>query len=111
MSRPTFEQIPEYLLELHQMIAELTAIVKQNTENLDKVEKLINIDEASEFLNLSVSRIYTKVSKREIPFMKKSKRLYFSKSELLEYIKEGRKSTQLELKNKQQLKGKRNEIK
>lgn len=50
-------------------------------------------------------KIYAKVSEREIPFMKISKRLYFSKKDLLGYIEGGRKRTRSELQNIQQLKG------
>ncbi|WP_374464829.1 hypothetical protein [Chryseobacterium sp.] len=35
------------------------------------------------------SRLYSKVSKGELSVMKRSKRLYFSRTELLEYLKEG----------------------
>jgi hypothetical protein len=49
------------------------------------------------FLNLSVPTIYSKVSKNELPYMKRSKRLYFSSSELLEYLKHGRKLSNAEI--------------
>lgn len=67
-----------------------------NSQN--KVEGLLTVQEAANFLNLSKPTIYSKVSKRELPFMKRGKRLYFSKSELLEYIKEGRRQTATEIK-------------
>jgi excisionase family DNA binding protein len=57
---------------------------------------LLNIKQAAEFLSLSVPTIYTKVSKRELPYMKRAKRLYFSKMELLEYIKKGKTLTKTE---------------
>ncbi len=65
--------------------------------NSDKIEKLLTVQEAAEFLNLSVPTIYLKVSKGEIPFMKRSKRLYFSNEELMNYIKEGRSKTASEV--------------
>lgn len=65
----------------------------QTIEPTDKPEKLLSIQEAAEFLNLTVPTLYSKCSKNEIPFMKRSKRLYFSSTELLEYIKEGRKKS------------------
>jgi excisionase family DNA binding protein len=51
---------------------------QQKSKSPDKIEKLLTVQEAAEFLNLSVPTIYLKVSKGEIPFMKRSKRLYFS---------------------------------
>lgn len=54
-------------------------------------ERLLTIQEASEFLSLAVPTIYSKVSKGELPVMKRGKRLYFSDSELIAYLKTGRK--------------------
>lgn len=66
-------------------------------EPTDNPEQLLTIQEASEFLSLSVATIYSKVSKGELPVMKRSKRLYFSSTELLEYLKQGRKKSTAEI--------------
>lgn len=63
----------------------------------DQTEQLLTIQEAAEFLSLTVPTMYSKVSKREIPCMKRSKRLYFSSTELLEYLKDGRKKSNAEI--------------
>jgi len=60
-------------------------------------ESLYTIQEASEFLNLSVPTIYSKVSRGEIPVMKQGKRLYFSSVELMQFIKDGRRKTNSEI--------------
>lgn len=60
-------------------------------------EQLLTIQEAAEFLSLTVSTMYSKVSKGELPVMKRSKRLYFSRTELLEYLKDGRKKSNAEI--------------
>jgi hypothetical protein len=52
-----------------------------------------DIEFASKITGLAIPTIYTKASKREIPFMKQGKKLYFSKLELLSWIKEGKKKT------------------
>jgi len=63
---------------------------KQESKPLtDQPEQILTIQEAAEFLSLTVPTIYSKVSKGELPFMKRSKRLYFSRTELLEYLKQG----------------------
>ncbi len=69
----------------------------QTVSQTDNSEQLLTIQEAADFLNLTVPTIYGKVSKGELPVMKRSKRLYFSKIELLEYIKHGRKQTNAEI--------------
>jgi len=63
----------------------------------DQPEQLLTIQQAAEFLSLTVPTIYSKVSKREIPVMKRSNRLYFSRTELIEYLKEGRKKSNAEI--------------
>lgn len=60
-------------------------------------DKLLTIREAAEVLHLSVPTLYGYVSRNEIPFSKKSKRLYFSKQELFVWIKGGRKKTIAEI--------------
>ncbi len=53
----------------------------------------ITIQEAAQLLKLSVPTLYGKVSRNEIPFMKRGNRLYFSRIELLGYLKEGRRKS------------------
>jgi excisionase family DNA binding protein len=65
-------------------------------------EKLLSVQEAAEFLHLTVPTVYSKVSRGELPVMKRSKRLYFSRDELVNYVKEGRRKTIAEI-EKQEL--------
>ncbi|GAB4471379.1 MAG: hypothetical protein OHK0057_14950 [Thermoflexibacter sp.] len=74
----------------------LKEISPQTVVPTDQSE-LLTIQEAAEFLSLTVPTMYSKVSKREIPCMKRSKRLYFSRTELLEYLKQGRKKSNAEI--------------
>lgn len=53
-------------------------------------EELLTVQDAANFLSLSVPTIYTLISKGEIPVMKRSKRCYFSRAELINYLKAGR---------------------
>ncbi|GGD60724.1 hypothetical protein GCM10011514_25850 [Emticicia aquatilis] len=68
--------------------------------------EFLTIQEASTMLNLAVPTIYSMVNKRSIPFNKidGQKKLYFSKNELNEWLKNGRKLTKTELTNKLKLK-------
>jgi excisionase family DNA binding protein len=63
----------------------------------DQPEQLLTIQEAAEFLSLTVPTMYSKCSKGELPVMKRSKRLYFSRTELLDYLKDGRKKSNAEI--------------
>ena len=77
--------------------ASILKAVRNEQFSTAQPEQLLTIHEAAEFLNLTVPTIYSKVSKGELPVMKRSKRLYFSRTELLEYIKEGRKKSNAEI--------------
>ena len=66
---------------------------KNEQQSTQQQEEFLTVKQASELLNLSVPTLYSKVSKGELPVMKRGKRLYFSKQELTEYIKSGRKLT------------------
>ena len=94
MNNP-FEVIEERLSSIENLILDLKQPTK--VETLVQPEKLLTIQEAAQFLNLTVPTIYSKVSKRELPCMKRSKRLYFSSTELMEYLKEGRKKSKSEI--------------
>lgn len=56
-------------------------------------DQLLTVQQAAEFLTLSVPTIYGLISKGEVPCMKRGKRVYFSKVELINYLKQGRKKT------------------
>ncbi len=77
--------------------ANILKAVQNNNPTTEQPEQLLTIQEAAQFLNLTVPTIYSKVSKGELPVMKRSKRLYFSSTELIEYLKEGRKKSNAEI--------------
>lgn len=92
----TFNSLPEAVTMLFEKLANIEKLLLDNSnknESKEEVEKLISITAAAEILNLSVGTIYGKVMRNEIPFMKISKRLYFSEKELIEWIKTGRNKT------------------
>lgn len=72
---------------------------EQQSTSIPQEEKPINADAAADFLDLAKPTLYSKVSRREIPFHKRNGRLYFFKSELLEYLKEGQVKTLQQLEN------------
>ncbi|WP_017732529.1 helix-turn-helix domain-containing protein [Nafulsella turpanensis] len=58
---------------------------------------IVPVQGAADFLDISIPTIYGYVQRREIPFHKRGKRLYFSKKELTEWIKAGRIKTVSEI--------------
>ena len=94
MNNP-FESIDLRLLKIESLLAEIMQAAKEPPPEIDKP---LAIEEAADLLKLSKQTIYKYVREHEIPFSKKGKRLYFSKAEILEWIKEGRKKTLSEIK-------------
>jgi excisionase family DNA binding protein len=95
----TFDQLPNAVTMLTKEVSELKRLLidRQERKQAPEPEQLLTIQEAGAFLNLSVPTLYSKVSRNELPFMKRSKRLYFSRTELLEYLKQGRKKSNAEI--------------
>ena len=77
--------------------ANILKAVQNKYPTTEQHEQLLTIQEAAQFLNLTVPTLYSKVSKGELPVMKRSKRLYFSRTELIQYLKEGRKKSNTEI--------------
>lgn len=96
----TFEQLPHAVEMLTKEINEVKQLLlSERTKRItEQNNDIIGIKEAARFLNIAVPTIYSKVSKSELPVMKRGKRLYFSRTDLLEYIKEGRRITHSEAK-------------
>ncbi len=64
----------------------------------ERGDKKFTIEQAAEYLNVSVSRLYKLTMKREIPFHKPGgKKLYFFQSEIDGYIRNGKVKTQEQL--------------
>ena len=61
-------------------------------------DELLTIESAAELLSVTVPTVYGYVHQRAIPCMKRRGRLYFSKVELLAWVKSARRSTVDEIK-------------
>ncbi|RYU94342.1 helix-turn-helix domain-containing protein [Emticicia agri] len=56
-------------------------------QKVDPLPEFLTIEQASEFLNLAKPTLYSLVSRREIPFLKRSKKLYFLKEDIINWLK------------------------
>lgn len=99
MENLTFDQLPKAVTMLTNEVSELKRLFleKQEQPTTEPTEQLLTVQEAAEFLKLAVPTIYSKVSRGELPTMKQGKRLYFSSTELMDFIKAGRKKTIIEI--------------
>jgi excisionase family DNA binding protein len=89
--------------ENRQINIEKILVDLQSEKSLTKVnaedEKFITISEAAAFLNVTIPSIYGMVHQSKIPVYRKQKRLLFLKSELMNFIKSGRRLTIQEIKD------------
>ena len=94
----TFEQLPAVVGQLFQKMEAIELMLSKLSSaptGDQSINDLMDIHETSEFTRLSIPTIYSKCSKREIPFHKQKggKKLFFSRSELTNLIKNGRVKT------------------
>ena len=81
-----FNQVRKAVTEIHQVT------------NDPVKDELLTIEAAATLLSVTVPTVYGYVHQRAIPCMKRRGRLYFSKVELLAWIRSGRRSTTDEIK-------------
>jgi len=87
----TFNDVPFQLGALIDRIAKLEEVLScKNDTSVSKSETLLNINQASQYLDLSKPCIYAYVQKEKIPFYKKEGKLYFIEEELINWIKTGK---------------------
>ena len=100
MNNP-FQLIDARLSSIEDLLLDIKHQPKEVEPN-ETPEQFLTIQEAAQLLNLTVPTLYSKVSRRELPVMKRGKRLYFSKTELIDYIKDGRKKSNFEIEQEAQ---------
>ncbi|MES2762753.1 MAG: helix-turn-helix domain-containing protein [Bacteroidota bacterium] len=98
MNEITFEQLPKAVSELLNMVGNIEKRLS-TAENHAETDHPLTIEQAGEYIKLSRGTIYGLVSSNKIPFSKQGKRLYFSKKDLTDWIKEGKRKTITEIEN------------
>ena len=80
----------------------IKVLAEQITENIKKAinpsnssieDVFMNIDETAKLVNLAKPSIYGLVHQNRIPYHKKGKRLYFLKSQIIDWLKSGKKES------------------
>lgn len=98
----TFNELPEAVSELLERMGHIEKLLS-DSPGVPETDELMDVAATSKFLNLSVSTLYTKVCRGEIPALKPGKRLYFNKKELIEWIKNARKKSNDEIRQEAHL--------
>lgn len=88
------KNIDDFISDVANEVVRKLSLVN-NESSQETQEDLITVKKASLLLGLAESTVRSKVSRRELPFHKpkNSKKLLFSRKELMEYLKSGRVKT------------------
>ncbi|MEZ0538946.1 helix-turn-helix domain-containing protein [Fibrella arboris] len=113
-----FNKIADEVSETRQLVQSLLDRLNQPIADPAPVEETpLNVQQAAELLDVTPATVYDLVHKRRIPSHRPGKRLYFLRSELMQWIKNGRRNTADELvatatrrPTRQQSKGGRNAL-
>lgn len=89
----SFERLPEAVGQLYDKLENIERLLSVRVTSNVEIDQLLTIEKAADVLSLSKQTVYGLVSRTEVPFMKKGKRLYFSQQELMEWIRTGRRKT------------------
>lgn len=94
----SFEQLPTAVFQLSEQLKKIEnlILIGNAQHSSDSPDQLLTATEAAAMLVLTLPTVYSKVSKGELPHMKRSKRLYFSSLELMAYLKAGKRKTYAE---------------
>ncbi len=96
MATISFNDLPLAVTELTKKVDELYKVIT-NVQPQETTDQFLTVEQAADFLTLSVPTIYSKVSRRELPYMKRGKRLYFARKDLEAYLQGGRVKTVKEI--------------
>lgn len=91
-----FEEIDKRLLVIENIINQILVAKQERVEKPSEPEYM-NLKQAAKYLDLSTSTMYSYCQKQIIPHFKIRKRLYFSKEQLIEFIKSGARKTNADI--------------
>lgn len=98
MYKISFDDLPEVVSRLATEVGEMKVLLQDKINHANKPEdEFLTVEGAAEFLGIKVATVYGLNSRGELPVMKRSKRCYFSKLDLIDYLKAGRRKTNAEI--------------
>jgi len=98
ISPPELQQLLRQ--ELENLLAAFNSQRQQQSQEPSRqieAERLLTVQEAAKLLNLTVGTLYTLNQQGVLPSCKRGKRLYFSSTELIDWVKQGRRKTREEV--------------
>jgi excisionase family DNA binding protein len=86
----TFDSLPKAMASLFDEVKQIKSLIMESCSG-QPGDQLLTIEETAEFLHVKKQTLYSYVSKGIIPNHKRAGRLYFSKNDLIEWVKSGNK--------------------
>ncbi len=87
------EELEEIICKAIETAFEREGIVREQNEPEDVNGLIMKSPEVCRYLKMKISTLYQLTHKREIPFNKKGKMMYFKKDEIDKWVAEGRQQT------------------
>jgi excisionase family DNA binding protein len=88
----TFSEMSAFMLRLDGKMDTILRVIATKKAEV-QLPELLTLEQAAQLLNRSKSTLYGMVNRLEIPHTKKGRRLTFKRSELYEWLEEGRRKT------------------
>lgn len=92
-----FENLPSAVVELLKGQGEILTLLSNKAEPQSEIETPIQLNDVVLITGLTKPTLYGYVQRNEISYHKKGNRLYFFKSEIIDWIKEGKVKTLKEI--------------
>ena len=90
------EELEEIICKAIETAFEREGIVREQNEPEDVNDLVMKSPEVCRYLKMKISTLYQLTHKREIPFSKKGKTMYFKKEELDKWLAEGKQESKME---------------
>jgi excisionase family DNA binding protein len=94
MTNP-FDVIDARLSNIENMLLEISH--EPRLAGNGKSDDILTVPQTAEFLSLAVPTIYSLISRGDLPAMRRNGRVYFSRADLIGYLKAGRVKTNYEI--------------
>lgn len=99
MKTPTFESLPDEVNALRRDVNKILSLLEDSGNAGENFQgsPFLTLIEAATFLKLAPQTIYGLIHNKKIPCIKKGKRVYFTKEQLISWMESGRKKTSDEI--------------
>ena len=92
-----FELIIERLNAIERLLYQLKERQTNMNGPVKDENEWMNVKQIAEYLSLTVPTIYSKISRRELPYYKRGRRAYFKKKDIDDWILQARRKTVAEI--------------